>query len=190
MIEILHGGMLVPTTVSLCCAFGAARRDRVIGVVVGLAMLLAMADIAVRSEVLPAVVWGAILLLLALVVSAHASVQHRARPTAGTLVMAAHRGLGLVLMAAALVLTGPGGGTVATAAHTHAATGPMLAVVLGGSTLAYAGFAAVAIARRLHGGPEGGRTRRRWVRDGSLDTAAMTVATVLMSVMVVVPAGR
>jgi hypothetical protein len=188
VIEILHGGMLVPTSVSLCCAFGSARRDRVMGVVVGLAMLLAMADFVVRTQVLPTIVWGAILLLLALVVSAHASVRNRARPAVGTLVMAAHRGLGLVLMAASLVLAGPSAGIVTTGAHTHASSGPAFVVLLGGATLAYAGFAAVAIARRLHGGQAGGG-RRGWLRDGSLDLAAMTVAAVLMSVMVVVPAG-
>ncbi|WP_085488051.1 hypothetical protein [Agreia pratensis] len=193
MIEIMHGGMLVPASVSVCCAVGAPRAQRVQGVIVGVAMLLAMADGIAASPVLPAIVWAALLVLLAISTSAISSVGQRRHPVAGVTKMTTHRALALILTAS-LIVAGCTGPTASTAAgaHHHGVGGEAFALVLVVATTLYVGYSAVAIWRGVRA-----RNRARDYRShdrqrhrlslGAIDIAAMAASTSVMAIMVTLP---
>jgi hypothetical protein len=196
VIEIMHGGMLVPASVSVCCAVGAPRAQRMQGVIVGVAMLLAMADGVAASPVLPAIVWAALLLLLAVSTSAISSVSQRHNPVPGVTAMTTHRALALILTASLIVAgsTGPIASTasVAAGAHHHGAGGETFALMLVVATTLYVGYSAVAIWRGVRA-----RNRARDYRShdrqrhrlslGAIDIAAMAASTSVMAIMVTLP---
>ena len=197
----MHGGMLVPASVSVCCAVGAPRAQRVQGLVVGIAMLLAMADGVAESPVFPAIVWAALLLLLAVSTSAISSVSQRLNPVPGVTAMTTHRALALILTASLLVAgsTGPSGSTASTAsiaagAHHHGVGEQAFAPALVAAVALYAGYSAVAIwlgvrARsnaRARNNRSHGRQRHR-LSLGIVDIAAMAASTSVMAIMVTLP---
>ena len=192
MIEIIHGGMLIPTSVSICCAVGARRADRAAGVVVGVAMLLAMADYTSGSPVVPAVGWAALLVLLALITSALASIRQRGSEVADGLAMATHRGLGLVLTAGLFLVGHPANSAMSRSltsdggAHAHGGSAiPLTAMVLVAAG-AYLVFSVVAVRRGLHAGRPATPSRLvSRLRDGTVDVASMTTGTSVMALMVI-----
>jgi hypothetical protein len=175
MIEILHGGMLVPASVSLCCAAVAPRASRVAGTVVSLAMLLAMADSMSLAPVIPAVVWAVVLILLALISSATASITIRRSVQPDSCAMSIHRGLGLILTSALLMLSEPAS-PGARGDHAHGGAGVTLSLLVVAGIVALA-FSAVVTLRR---GGDRNDARRRWPSRGALDVTSMSAATSLM----------
>ncbi|GAA0992352.1 hypothetical protein [Subtercola frigoramans] len=100
-LELAHFGAVVPATVAACCVAGTPHR-RVANTLPAALMLLSMLDMATGTRVLAAVAWAALLLFAAVIPAV--LVRLHGGP-AGYRVMALHRSLGLVLMAA-LTLTG------------------------------------------------------------------------------------
>jgi hypothetical protein len=181
--EILHGGMLVPAFVSVCCAVGTPRRDRATGVVGGAAMFLAMADAGAASPVLPPIAWAMLLVLTALVTSGLASFRQRRSPTVGRSAMTTHRSIGLILGAGLLLLGHTGGSpTSGIVVHTHGAAGSTLLAVVTVGVLLYA-VGTVALVRRAGHRREVADSvpLRRWFFDGTLDVVSMAGATILMT---------
>ncbi|SKB00154.1 hypothetical protein SAMN06295879_2943 [Agreia bicolorata] len=192
----MHGGMLVPASVSVCCAVGAPRAQRVQGLIVGVAMLLAMADGLAASPMLPALVWAALLVLLAISTSAISSVSQRHNPLPGVTTVTTHRALALILTASLLVAgsAGPTRSTasIAVGAHHHGVGGEPFALVLVVATTLYVGYSAVAIwlgvrsRSNARSNRADGRQRRR-LSLGIVDIAAMAASTSVMAIMVTLP---
>lgn len=63
MSEVLHATALVPATIGVCCTIGDRRRA--VEVAAGVLMLVAMADLALGSGLVPAWLWAAAMLGLA-----------------------------------------------------------------------------------------------------------------------------
>ena len=179
MIELLHGGMLIPTSVSVCCAVTAPPPGRGVRIIVSVSMLLAMAESMSASPAVPAVVWAAVLLLLAFVTSAATSIAARGRRTCGSGVMAAHRGIGLVLMSA-LLMIGKSTGASAPGQHSHGGGGILtMIVVVGTAALVLLAVIAIRSERPRNSAPIGW-----WLSRSTLDISAMTAATSLMTLAV------
>lgn len=154
--EALHLGALVPAAVGACCTLGARRsgRERAVGGLVAVVMLLAMLDAGTGMLGVPVLAWAALLVLTAVGsafagrVGASASsgaIRHRGA-------MGLHGSLGSVVMAGLLVVMGSGGprsgSLVAAGHHGGGASGTLTAVVAVGA-LVYAGWSAVLVGRFL-----------------------------------------
>ncbi|QWT22975.1 hypothetical protein KPL76_09300 [Subtercola sp. PAMC28395] len=100
-LELAHFSAVVPATVAACCVAGTPHR-RVANSIPAALMVLSMLDMATGCRMLPAVVWAALLLLAAVIPAI--LVRLHGGPT-GYRVMALHRSIGLVVMAA-LTLVG------------------------------------------------------------------------------------
>jgi hypothetical protein len=196
VVEVLHGGMLIPALVSLCCAAGGPRAGRRTGIVVGAAMVLAMVDHTSEQPAVPAGAWAALLVLLALVSCAATSVRFRNAHVPGVLTMSTHRGLGLVLTSALLlfgqVATVPPAETGLVGIHAHGISGSGIELLMLLAVAAYVVFSATVIRRGLHAQPLRNRDRqnvrlRQRLRDGTVDAASMATATVAMTLLTVVP---
>lgn len=154
MIEALHVGALLPATVGLCCT-AASPRQRGFSVVAGCApagvMTAAMADVALGSRLVPAVLWTVLLVAVAVLPAAQL---RRDRMRAGLPVarhataMAIHRSLGTLLMGGLmLVMATPAlGAGAATPAH-HAGGGGGVEWMLGASSIAFVALSAWLLGR-------------------------------------------
>jgi hypothetical protein len=194
MAEILHLTALLPALVSACCTVGAARTRGAVGVISAIVMLVAMLDLA-GGGVLPPVAWSALLVASAM----SGAVTARIAGASGGGPMGAHGALGLVVMAALVVLMGvtPGGGAhgLVSGGHAeHGAAGPLAGTIWAGTAayLAYSGalilpraaLGADCVDRERHSVsptavlPSAGRWQRGRDR---LEVAAMAASVALMS---------
>ena len=130
MSELLHVGALIPAVLGTGALVRDRRLRRAPEVVASILMLVGMADAMLWHVVAP-VYWSAALVVVALglVVGRRRGVVVRGRSTAARRVgahiaLTTHVALGLVVMAALLVLTGEGAPTApASDSHGHAGGG-------------------------------------------------------------------
>jgi len=156
MTELLHATALVPATVGACCTIGARRTSRTLAMVSAVLMAVAMADMAFGFVVMPALAWTAMLLTAALGTATALRFVPRERRDPHGPVMALHGAIGLMLMAALLLPSGPPA-VVASAAgpgehilHGGVPTGIGVVAVIAYS--AYTVWVVVRITTRRHAG--------------------------------------
>lgn len=152
--EALHLGALVPAAVGACCTLGAPRsgRERAVGGLVAVVMLLAMLDAGTRMLGVPVLAWAALLVLTAVGSAFAGRVEARSPGHRG--IMGLQGSLGSVVMAGLLVAMAAGSPRsdvlVTVGHHGGGASGtltPVVAVVAVGA-LVYAAWSAV-LARRF-----------------------------------------
>lgn len=156
MIEALHVGALLPATVGLCCT-AASPRQRGFSAVAGWApagvMTAAMADAALGSRLVPAVLWTVLLVVVAVLPAAQLR-RDRMRadlPVARhATAMAIHRSLGTLLMGGLmLVMATPalGAGAATSAHHAGGGGGGGVEWMLGASSIAFVALSAWLLGR-------------------------------------------
>jgi hypothetical protein len=145
MAELLHLGALGAAGLGACCVALDGPRPRVREVLLSLAMVAAMLDAVSGMHLLPAVVWSALTVVLALTLALR---QRRSPEPPAVTRMRVQSALGGIVMAGLmLVMAVPGPG--AAAAHgSHASAAPVMLV---GLVVAAVAIAAAALPQLRRG---------------------------------------
>jgi hypothetical protein len=143
--EILHAWALAPAAIGTCCLAADRARVRAPEFVASVVTLVAMVDAALGRVIAP-VLWSALLLLGAMALAAVRNGRGaEMTPMRSAQTMTVHTAIGMVVMAALLVVMGPSG--AGASAHNHGTSAGVLTAAMLGSVAVYAAGSVVAAAR-------------------------------------------
>lgn len=170
--EAIHLGGLASAILGVCCSQGD-RGQRTVGAwIASVVMLVAMADTALGVTLVPAVVWFAVLLALAVVPAFALRRDVTARMSPAAAGMVAHRALSLLLMAGmTLLMAGHSPGHEHSGHHSM----PLATLVVAGGAMLFAGFTLWLVLRLV-------RRRRRGSALAIVEVASMGAAVTIMAI--------